>query len=129
MIRKIVAAAYRAFWSSFFRLTLGEDWLIRHKKYTKFEQVHHLFDSYFLHYYVRRIGCLVQTRPPDGIILQPYDSLFINREIYLDRVYDKFYNIREDDVVIDVGAHVGVFTLKAARKAKKGRSLPLNRIR
>jgi len=29
MIRKIVATAYRAFWSGFFRLTFGENWFIR----------------------------------------------------------------------------------------------------
>ena len=82
LLSKLVATVYRAFWSGFFRLIFGEDWIIRHKKYTIFEQAHHLFDKYFLHYYVRRIGYLAQTRLPDGIMLQPYDSLFINRDIY-----------------------------------------------
>ncbi|MEM1510841.1 MAG: FkbM family methyltransferase, partial [Thermofilaceae archaeon] len=45
--------------------------------------------------------------------------------IYIDQVYDKFYNIREDDVIIDVGAHVGVFTLKASRKAKEGKVIAI----
>jgi len=72
---------------------------------------------------------LLRQDPPDGIMLQPYDSLSINiNHGYIDQVYDKFYNIREDDIVIDVGAHVGVFTLKAARKAKGGKSLLSNSI-
>lgn len=48
------------------------------RSYIKFEQAR-LFDKW-LH---------------DGIILQPYDSLLINCEIYVDHVYDEFYDIRK----------------------------------
>ncbi|MEM4435677.1 MAG: FkbM family methyltransferase [Thermosphaera sp.] len=39
--------------------------------------------------------------------------------MYLDRAYNKFHSIQKDDVVIDVGAHAGVFILKVTRKAKR----------
>ena len=69
---------------------------------------------------VRRLNNLVQIKFSANVILQPLDNIFINKEIYDDEVYDRFYNIREEDTVIDVGAHVGVFTLKIARKVKRG---------
>ena len=68
---------------------------------------------------LRRIGNLAQTKYPDGVMLLPLEGCnmsMIGMEIYFNQVYDGFYKMREDDVVIDVGAHVGVFTLKAAER-------------
>ena len=53
-------------------------------------------------------------------VIQPLDNIWINDEIYVERVYDRFIEISNDSVVIDVGAHVDLFTLRAARKARKG---------
>jgi len=41
------------------------------------------------------------------------DSLI---EIYRENVYERLRNIKEGDIVIDVGANVGMFTVKAAKK-------------
>jgi len=73
-------------------------------------------------FYIRRIGeNIVQTVFPDGIMLQPVDNMgHIIWEIYLAQAYDKLYSYQSDDVIIDIGAHVGLFTLKIARNAKKG---------
>jgi len=35
------------------------------------------------------------------------------------------FNVAEDDIVIDVGAHIGLYTLYAARKASKGRVIAI----
>ncbi len=37
------------------------------------------------------------------------------REIFLDRIYEQYYTPKKGDAVIDVGAHIGIFTVKAAR--------------
>lgn len=54
------------------------------------------------------------------IITQPIDSLFENYVIYCKNIFDLFYDAKADDVVIDVGAHVGIFTLKMAKKVRNG---------
>ena len=120
-LRRVLADLCRIFWSGLFRLIFGKGWLAKHKKYVKLEWAHHHLLQDLLYYYVRRIGNLAQSKLPDGIMLQPLDSISlinVNKEIYLDQVYDGFYKMREDDVVIDVGAHVGLFTLKAAKRAR-----------
>ena len=106
--------------SGVFRLIFGRNWYIRHKAYDELEGIHHLLQDRLVYlYYVRRIGNLVQIKPPVGVVLLPSGDEFIFREIYLDEAYDKFYEIQKDDVVIDVGAHVGLFTLKAAKSGAK----------
>jgi FkbM family methyltransferase len=37
------------------------------------------------------------------------------REVYVRRIYEDYYKIKEGDVVIDIGAYIGLFTLKAAK--------------
>lgn len=69
---------------------------------------------------VRFINGLVQSKLPGGILCQPRDNLFINREIYIDRVYERLRGVKKGDVVIDIGAHVGIFTLRASRRAANG---------
>ncbi|MEM3601967.1 MAG: FkbM family methyltransferase [Candidatus Bathyarchaeia archaeon] len=41
------------------------------------------------------------------------------RSIFVREDYEKFYHIKNGDVVVDVGANVGMFTVKAAIKASK----------
>jgi FkbM family methyltransferase len=56
---------------------------------------------------------------PDGNrLLWPWDvdAFWLRemvKEIYEDRVYERSFRVEEGDVVVDVGANVGVFTLKA----------------
>jgi len=43
-------------------------------------------------------------------------------EIYYRRTYDRFFGVEKDSTVVDVGAHIGIYTLKAAKKVgAKGR--------
>ncbi|MCP8315419.1 MAG: FkbM family methyltransferase, partial [archaeon] len=57
---------------------------------------------------------------PDGILVLPKDSTFVVSEIYLAKIYNRFHEIRNGDIVIDVGAHVGTFTLRATRRVGNG---------
>ena len=55
------------------------------------------------------------SRLPDGNrIFHPLRDMNILDEIYLMKVYEKVRGIKKGDVVIDCGAHVGIFTIKAA---------------
>ena len=53
----------------------------------------------------------------DGVLIVPADSNPLMRDIYKLDVYE-FNKIEKDDVVVDVGAHVGIFTLKSAKRAR-----------
>lgn len=71
-------------------------------------------------YYVRGTtdNRVVQTRHGNLVFLQPKDNVFIYDEIFGDKCYEKFRKICTSDIVVDVGAHVGVFSIKAASQAK-----------
>lgn len=47
-------------------------------------------------------------------LIMPRESVVVFLEVFRDRVYEKFSSPREGDTVIDVGAHVGMFTVRAA---------------
>lgn len=73
-----------------------------------------------------------ETALPDGqrILYRPGDRKIID-EVYSEGAYSAA-EMREDDVILDVGAHIGVFALYAARRVPKGRVIcvepaPLNR--
>lgn len=62
-----------------------------------------------------------KRRLPDGTVLLIHpDDEKILREIHEDGCYARG-RIEDGDVVVDVGAHVGVFTVYAARKTPRGR--------
>jgi len=63
---------------------------------------------------------LIHVRTPYGTIACPEDALDTVKEIYEREVYTCVRPLKHDDVVMDVGAHVGIFTLKAAREAEDG---------
>jgi len=64
---------------------------------------------------------LAISKLPDGsVVVHPVDSLNILDEVYFYRIYDRLRNIGNNDVVIDCGAHIGIFTLKAAKRARQG---------
>jgi len=82
--------------------------------------------KYLCYFYVRRLSRdIAQVRVPDGILIEPLDDIFINDEIYGRKVYNKLYKIKRKDIIIDVGAHVGVFSLKASRKANEGKVISI----
>jgi FkbM family methyltransferase len=49
----------------------------------------------------------------------PKDGSVLIAEIYRDRVYDRFFEPKDGFTVVDVGAHVGIYTVKAANKVGK----------
>ena len=51
----------------------------------------------------------------DGFII----SIRENVDLVLHN-YNKYYKINDDDIIIDVGAHIGLYTLKASKRVKKG---------
>jgi len=58
-------------------------------------------------------NCLVVSFGTEMII--PRDSIPVFIEIFRDGVYEQFSSPEEGDIVIDVGAHAGMFTIKAAK--------------
>jgi len=112
---------YDVSFKSFLRVVLGREWQIRLLYFPRIERIHKFPKHTFFSYFVRRVGKgFVQSELPTGVVVQPSDSLGENYDIYRSRIFDIFYDIQDDDVVIDVGAHVGIFTLRAARKASNG---------
>lgn len=49
-------------------------------------------------------------------ILSPKDGIFTSWEVLQDGIYEKFGGPREGDTVVDIGAYVGMFTVKAAQQ-------------
>lgn len=44
---------------------------------------------------------------------------FISKEIFEDRIYEKFYEVKKDDIVVDIGASAGPFTYSILNKLPK----------
>jgi len=40
---------------------------------------------------------------------------YVLREIYIRNIYQKYYKVKKGDIVVDAGANIGVFTVKAAK--------------
>lgn len=56
------------------------------------------------------------------LIRSHYVGVWALLEIFRSNQYDGFLKIKEGDVVVDLGAHIGVFTIKAARETgEKGK--------
>ncbi|HUV45512.1 MAG TPA: FkbM family methyltransferase [Dehalococcoidia bacterium] len=75
----------------------------------------------FVFYYLL-YGAVVKLLPEDNCLaafhgaelIMPRETVATFIEVFRDRVYERFSSPREGDTVIDVGAHVGTFTVKAA---------------
>lgn len=76
-----------------------------------------------LAYYYFLYGIVVRLMPDDKCsiafqgteITMSKESFSIFFEVFYDRVYEQFSSPKEGDVVIDIGANVGTFTVKAAK--------------
>jgi FkbM family methyltransferase len=54
---------------------------------------------------------------PNGMrLLCPYEDMFVISEIFIDQIYNRIFKLKDRFIAIDVGAHVGVFTLKASKE-------------
>lgn len=111
---------YRFILGIIFRLILGKDWRAR---YTRFKGLTILRDrSKEILLGIRRRGdhlCIFKT-PTRCVVVMPVDSVRDAECIYWYNVYLKHHEIKSTDIIIDAGAHVGLFTLKVAKKAKDG---------
>lgn len=56
-------------------------------------------------------------------ILSPRDGIFTSWEVLQDEVYEKYYKLSSGDTVIDIGAYVGMFTVKASLQVGLGGSV------
>lgn len=72
-----------------------------------------------------------------GFILKPYRNPFIKvkgiklfvipdiyavdcaNDIFIKRIYESFYQVKREDIVVDAGANVGMLTVKAAKSVGK----------
>lgn len=94
-----------------------------------FERLYNL--DKILYYRTRSINKeLAYSILPDGCVaIHFWDSLPTLDFIYFwgskRGFYDRFREIEDKDVVIDCGAHVGIFTLKAAKRAKHGKVIAI----
>jgi len=57
----------------------------------------------------------------DTIDINPLWLIFVEDTYIAQGFKAPFLEIGEDDTVVDIGAHIGIFSIYAARKAKKGR--------
>lgn len=79
---------------------------------------------YYLPIWKSRISLAIL---PNGMkLLCPYEDMFIISEIFIDQIYNRMCKLANNHIVIDVGAHVGVFTLKASKEVgEKGLVVPI----
>ena len=63
---------------------------------------------------------IVVTRPGmDAVSLEDFHKNGMIMEIFTDQCYEKFYKIKEGDIVVDIGASVGPFTYSILHKKPK----------
>ena len=77
-----------------------------------------------LHYFnIKNDGCVAKFRNGTKCIIRDKSDAVVFLENFFLNAYDleKGFDIKENDVIIDVGAHVGYFTIYAAQKAKNGK--------
>lgn len=70
----------------------------------------------FVRFLAKKIIKVYALRVPGGVIYvrSAGSDRPIVKEIFLENVYEKFYNLKPNDVVVDVGANIGAFAIKAA---------------
>lgn len=81
--------------------------------------------TYFLDYFkkIKKKNIIIKLR--NGIKFnvrsRTYDNIVLN-EIWLKNTYNpKGFEIKDDDIVMDIGAHIGVFSIYAAVLTKNGK--------
>lgn len=73
--------------------------------------------------FIRRVSkCLIRLIPlnkkmyPLPIYALDISSVDAFYEIFIDQVYEKYYKVESGDIIIDIGANVGIFTIKMAKQ-------------
>jgi FkbM family methyltransferase len=57
---------------------------------------------------------------PHGVLLNPFGDFTVVQEVFVSKVYNRLIEPRDGFIVVDVGAHVGSYTLLTARKIRSG---------
>jgi FkbM family methyltransferase len=52
-----------------------------------------------------------------------WGTIAVLREIFVDNIYQQHYELKRGDTVIDIGAHIGIFAVKAARAVEGNEGL------
>ncbi len=101
-------------------------------------RLRHLVGIFIFYYIIRRSRFLLYPylylltgKIPKGIkflpnqqcsaygILTTWEGIWTFMEIFQDEIYEKMGSPKEGDIVIDVGAYVGMFTVKTSRQVRK----------
>ena len=109
--KKILRFLATAFVWGVFR-TLG---LKRHLKH--FEKEHPLSAYYGLPLDEAHVAFYI---PGIGRLIFPSDAGWIVNEVIGTQVYDRFFKLAPNSIVLDIGAHAGAFTAKMAKRVRKG---------
>ena len=64
---------------------------------------------------------------PDGNkIIVSWEDYYVDWDIYHEATYNRFFRPQPGDTVVDIGAHIGVYTLKVAKQVgNKGRVISI----
>jgi len=62
-----------------------------------------------------RIIILKRKANPSTINVLDISALDAYQEIFLEQVYEKYNRMKEGDVILDIGANIGIFSIKAAK--------------
>ncbi|MEM0489443.1 MAG: FkbM family methyltransferase [Candidatus Bathyarchaeia archaeon] len=118
-MRNLIAETYRILWRAPLKCVFGKDYILRLQK-SKYVKAASSLEGRLSNYVVRTLKDFVQLKIPEGSVLGINDNgtLYYAYEIFMKGVYDKFHPPKKRDIVIDVGAHIGLFTLKVARRVR-----------
>jgi FkbM family methyltransferase len=76
---------------------------------------------YFTLFFSGKVGkFLAYCKTPLGHLFIPYEdgSFYYIKEILVEEIYDRLWRNETFDLIIDIGAHVGIFTLKVAKRGR-----------
>ncbi len=80
--------------------------------------------TYFLDYFGLIKGQFVEYELKNGVRYKTrsktFDRYIIN-EVWIHNLYTQEFGIREKDIVLDIGAHIGIFSIFASKIARKGK--------
>lgn len=82
-----------------------------------------VFKNWYVYYFPSNKKILI-TREGDKFMFyknkeRRSTSIFSITEIYYSKIYNLEFNLNEGDIVVDIGANIGVFSIYAARKVGK----------
>lgn len=84
-----------------------------------------IFKNWYLYYLPFNKGKTLITKEGDNKFMG-YKSESMRcanictlKEVYFDKIYTKYFDVDEGDIVVDIGANIGAFSIYVAKKAEK----------